>query len=290
MLAMTVPEFSRYRSLLSFQSQPALDRERRRAASDSVTLGVTPALLLLTPDPALHAPLAEGFDRLAALGRSGERAVLRDPAGHAREIYHALVLHLHLAAFSRHYETLPRDIWAACEDALQDAVLPARRVETFADIAPPPTFVAIVLWHALCLLEQSKLANRDVDVEVVDSIVHRVISRPGEQGSLHPRDEDESLDAWTYRELYGLHALANLALLRRNRAWSARVEEVAMHHLENTQPDNTTNEPWALFAFLWSAQTRSFAEQQIHDATTQGVGPVAAMLMADAANSLAAFG
>jgi len=93
--------------------------------------------------------------------------------------------------------------------------------------------------------------------------------------------------------LVGLHALARLALLRRHKTWAKRVEEIAMYHLENTQPDNATNQPWGLFAFLWSAKTRSFAEQQMHDATAHSggaVSPLAAMLLADAADCLAEFG
>src|SRR5690606_33037121 len=98
---------------------------------------------------------------------------------------------------------------------------------------------------------------------------------------------NESPDTWTYRELTGLHALANLALLRRNTAWARRVKEIAGYHLEHTQPDFTTYEPWALFAFGWTPATSDFAQQQLHDVQTHlasgGVDlTAAALLLADA--------
>ncbi len=139
------------------------------------------------------------------------------------------------------------------------------------------------------------MESRDVDAELVDAVVHTLVHNPGLELSLHPRTTEESLDAWTYRELSGLHALAALALARRNAAWSRRVEEIATYHLANTQPDHTSTQPWGIFAFLWSPKTRSFAEQQLQDVTTfgatggEGLGAFSAMLLADAADALATF-
>ena len=242
-----------------------------------VSLGVPAARLLLDDDAALHYALADGAKRLAELGRQSAQnggkicPQLVDQAGHHRDVYWPLVLHLHLSAFTLQYESLPSSLWSVCEDALADAIIPTRWIESFVGVAPAADQTAMALWSALCLLEQAVLASRDVDIELVDTVVHHMVARPGSEGALHPRNEqaggEESLDAWTYRELCGLHALANLAIARRNQTWAKRVEQIALYHLENTQPDNTTNQPWALFAFLWSPQTRSFGEQQMHDAT-----------------------
>lgn len=214
---------------------------------------------------------------------------LADPAGHVREEYHALAVHLCLAAFARRYETLSPDVWAACEQAVLDAVAPLRLVEFFQEAAPP-AMAPLVLWSALGLMQAARLLSRDVDLDIADAVVATIVDRPGHKGSLHPTHSDDTIDTWTYRELVGLHALANIALLRRNAAWIKRVREVAMHHVEHTQPDNATTQPWALFAFLWSPGTRPFAEQQMHDATVQGASPISAMLLADAADALAEFG
>ncbi|MCE9588927.1 MAG: hypothetical protein K8S99_00200 [Planctomycetes bacterium] len=291
---MSGTDFSRWREVLSRAAEPVL-RAALPGARDgaSIALAAPAALLLLGDDPALHPALAEGFRMLAGMGGAAEarhvQPLLKEPGGHSRDIYHALALHMHIAAFAKRYESLPPGVWSVCEDALPGALLPVRAVERYADVAPPPGRTGVTLWQALCVLEQAVAVSRDVDVELVDGVVHPIVSRPGPDGALHPRGEDESLDAWTYRELSGLHALANLALLRRNKTWAGHVERIAMHHVENTQPDNTTNQPWAWFAFFWSPKTRSFAEQQLHDATANGLSVVAAILLADAANALAQF-
>jgi hypothetical protein len=219
---------------------------------------------------------------------------LADGAGHTRDIYHPLAVHLCLAAFHRHYESVAPALWAAAEQALLEMVAPLRLVEHFTDARPPAALVPLILWQALGLAEQAALLSRDIDLEMVDSAVQAIVDDDGEgNGALHGLSETDSLDTWTYRELVGLHALAALALKRRNGAWAKRVEQVALFHLENTQPDNATNQPWGVFAFLWPVKTRSFAEQQLHDATAHAGGtvdPLAAMLLADAADCLAEFG
>ncbi len=317
---MTEQKFTRIRPLLVELARRGLGAVARHAVdADSVLLGVPAAQLLLDDDPALYAALRAGFEHLARLGESskaGRSPSSSEPRGHRRRIYHALVLHLHLTAFNEHYERLPGSAWGACEDRLPAAVAPARCIEDYGDVPPPADEVDSVLWHALCLLEQAQALSREVDIELIDAVVHQAISvRPPDADDataqpLGPRADGESLDIWTYRELSGLHALANLALSRRNTTWARRVEGIALHHLEHTQPDYTTTEPWGVFAFAWSDKTQTFAEQQIHDATVQAateqvpgaaatpegtcaqqapVSPVSAMLLADAAHAMGAF-
>lgn len=267
--------------------------------ADSVALGVPAARLLLTGEAALHHALVAGFRTLAGIGRSaattGLMPMMRTAMGDRRPIYHPLVLHLHLAAFEKAYEEMPAGLWSACEDAIPDAIAPSRSIETWADTPPPHDQVDQVLWHSLCVLEQASLLSRDVDVELVESVVHAALSQPGPAGALHPYESDDSPDAWTYRELTGLHALANLALRRRNQTWARRVQEVAMYHLDHTQPDYTTYEPWAVFAFAWSPATSLFADQQLHDVQTHlaaggpMTGIVPGLLLTDAAYALGQF-
>lgn len=268
----------------------------------TILLGVPAAKLLLQDDPTMYPALADGLRQLSRLGEavagSGQDALPRlvDTAGHGRDVYWPFILHLHLAAFIRRYESLPSGLWGACEEAVPLAVGPARWIETYTSEPPPPESTAVVLWSALCVCEQAVIASRDVDVEWVESVVHHVVERPGTDGALHPingitsSEQGRSLDAWTYRELCGLHALANLALLRRNQVWAGHVQRIALYHLEHTQPDNTTNQPWGVFGFLWSPKTRTMGQQQLHDAMAHSGGGqinvMAGMLLADAAASL----
>lgn len=304
---MSSADFSRYHRIVAELAQRSLAAAPEPPPSApgrpvSILHALPAARLLLADDAAHHAGLALGLSQMASLAAGppgpADSGVV-DPAGHSREVYHPFALHLCLAAFARRYESMPASLWSRCQSMAESAVAPMRLVESCAGIAPEPEQTALTLWRALALADAAVLLGRDLDMELIDAVVHAVVRRPGPEGSLHPRLAEQSLDAWTYRELTGLHALAGLALLRRNQGWARRVEEVAMHHVENTQPDNTTNQPWALFGFAWSMNTRSFADQQIHDATAHAaawgshhastVGPLAGMLLADAADALGRF-
>jgi hypothetical protein len=297
------PDFIRYRDLLRELVRTPLD-----AASGSGNLAVSTevvaiagpaARLLLNDSTDPHGLFTSSIQRLAALKTQPDRHAslrcppLTDSLNHTRPIYYALALHLQLAAYNKRYESLPMKTWGACQEGFAAALSPARQIEHHADAPPPPAITDLVLWFGLCILEFALAEQRGVDIELVDSIVHQIVHRPGPEGSLHPQIDDAhpawSLDAWTYRELCGLHALANLALIRRNSSWASRVEQIARYHLDHTQPDHVTRQPWATFAFIWPPKTRPFADQQLHDAATQGSGklnPFAALLLADAAFQL----
>ena len=148
----------------------------------------------------------------------------------------------------------------------------------------------MVLWQALCIVEQAQLLKRDIDIEWIDAVVHQVISKSGGP-PLHQRGEDESTDVWIEHEMTGLHALANLALATRNQAWSRRVQEIAMYHVGRKPAVNPAAPPWALFAFAWSPSTREFAAQcmQSIERYRGAITPLAAMLMADAAHAFGDF-
>ncbi len=116
-----------------------------------------------------------------------------------------------------------------------------------------------------------------------DDRVDACLSHPDSAGALHEMGPDESLDAWTYQELVGLHALHRLARRSGRDDWHERLRMATHYHLENTQPDNATTQPWGLPAFASFADTQCFAEQQLHDAMTQGDACVSGLLLADAA-------
>lgn len=110
---------------------------------------------------------------------------------------------------------------------------------------------------------------------------------PGE-GPLHPQGIDDAPDFWTYQELTALHAWDALAEWFDDDRARVRVAAAARWHVGHTQPDYTTYQPWALAAFGRRAETRGFAEQQLHDVETHlnlagGAGSVVAgLLLADA--------
>jgi len=113
-------------------------------------------------------------------------------------------------------------------------------------------------------------------------------------GPLLAPDAYLAIEVWAECELSALHALFRLAreagagrpdLLRRAR-------QAAAWHLEHTQPDNSTNRPWALHAFLLldsgSGEGRLYAETLLHNmaATEARSEPLSRWILADAAREL----
>ena len=79
------------------------------------------------------------------------------------------------------------------------------------------------------------------------------------------------LEVWTERELSAAHALGWLARTRRDPSLATRLDAAMAWHLENLQPDNATNHPWAVHLFLfWSDRHdnpsgRMYAETLLHN-------------------------
>jgi hypothetical protein len=69
-----------------------------------------------------------------------------------------------------------------------------------------------------------------------------------------------------------------------------RIERAMRWHLEHTQPDNATNRPWALHAFLLegSPEGRAYAGTLLHNAIAMGgtPEPLSAWILMDAAAEL----
>ena len=311
--SMSSPEFSRYRRDLEQLAATGLAAARGGSVVDEATArAVAAAQLLLRNDPDLYGSLVEGFEYLSKVGPG---RVQGDGQMSPQAVVDVLSLHLHIRAFNERYEELPPGVWSACEDRLAAVVEGAREIEVYSDVPPPPDFTDMVLWRALCLLDQTEATRRDVDVELIDGIVHQAINQPAahpagsggqseekacpERGRdfqpLRGRVGQESEALWTLRDLRGLHALANLALSRRTTAWARRVREIASYHVEHTPPEMTQTQPWALFAFAWAVPGTRFAEEQIRLVRAAGelqgtqIGPLAALLLADAVSAMRAF-
>lgn len=276
-------QFSRYRGLVSHLAGAALAAAERGApdkpGADSLMIALPAARTLLTGEA-----LAETTVTLQTLAQSAGRWVTL--TGQHRPVYDPLAAHLVMRAMAIGNQP------AAARDHL--TTLSAR-------LKPEPPrreTVALVLWQALCRMEAGDRLNDSAAVDEAVRCVERVLAdspsaTPDKAPApLHAQRTDDQLDHWTYRELSGLHALANLALHADRADWWAAVDRIVDFHMEHTQPDYTTYEPWAVHAFLRRAATRVFAEQQLHDTQTNLhiTGPDAALLpallLADAAQAM----
>jgi len=267
---------------------------RPRAGESRVSMLVArPAARRLLGEP----DAADLADTLAALASLPEGARLVDGAGHRREIYRPLVAHLLLSAWALH-----RDEAGGAERyrPAVDALLLPIAAEHEADAALPwgggdgdhAGRIAGALWRALVTLQHALLLGEvDPGLSAL-GVIRRIADTPGPGGALHAQTPDDTPDAWVYRELTGLHALYLAALVTRDAGWAVRYRQVAAYHVEHTQPDYTTYQPWALAAFAEDATTAGFAEQQLHDVQTHlavegpGGALLPGLLLADAAASL----
>lgn len=266
---------SRYRDIVAALARACLTRAAdapvlSQAAGWPVSIGAVAAGVLLGAR-AEPSALDAGLAILTEAARRHAPARFNDTFGFSRPVYHPLLIHLH-----------------------QRAAHLAGRPIPFPQLLPGATQmqsddVSLTLWWALCRYQRGDTG----DIEAVHAIVQTIVDRPGPDGSLHRRRDEDQLDAWTYRELSGLHALARLALVEGNAHWQQRVREIARHHQAVTQPDYTTYQPWAVFAFLTCPGTVLFGEQQLHDTETNlhvetpGAGLLAGLLLADAADAMA---
>lgn len=107
-------------------------------------------------------------------------------------------------------------------------------------------------------------------------------------GPLLALGERDTIETWTEGELCTLHAATRLLPI--DAWWLARATAAVQWHLEWTQPDNATNRPWAIHAFLalGGIEGRLYAETMLHNAQAGGAqgDPLVRWALADAARWL----
>jgi hypothetical protein len=185
----------------------------------------------------------------------------------------------------------PVSLVAACAQRIPDS-RPAYtwlKIVIAATHDPRPVEIALaqnasspndLLWTHLAHTLQQPPNRRSLD-----PLWSRAFAHQSPAGHLHPLTPDTLLDAFVYDELTALHAAYRSALRLRDPQKITQCRRIVEYHVANTQPDHTTAEPWALAAFAALDHTHTFAEQQLHDATTAAThqeNPVILALLADA--------
>lgn len=177
-----------------------------------------------------------------------------DSAAQSRPIYPLFVLVTAL----RLQVTVPHADWSALLHPPLMAIA-ARQASGHA---------VIDLWHAWALALGGEVLGEPAWRQASEDLWQAVFARQHPAGHLNPLTADTNLDSFVYDELTALHAAGAMAAYQANQAKLAQVHAVARYHQENTQPDNTTNQPWALATFARFDDTRAFAQQQFHDTQT----------------------
>jgi hypothetical protein len=119
-----------------------------------------------------------------------------------------------------------------------------------------------------------------------------------DSGSLLPQAGSPSIEVWTESELCALHALRWLAMRPPHAGLLDRAMSCAAWHLDNLQPDNATNRPWAVHVFIELAITGQRNDALLHAQTLIHNSQVAlgrpdimsAHILLDAADALGSGG
>ena len=225
-----------------------------------------------------------GSDRLPALA-------IIDREGHHRPAYRPLLVYTWLQAFRLVYETLPRSDFGRWEDGIRPwcDLLEAE----LGDVAWPNGAMPAALgdsaaetaWTALALHVAGKVYVRDAWIDLASHTFGKLIKTQQARGTFLEASPSDSPEAHWYHELVILHAAASYAVQAEDRTLAAAVARNATFHLNETQPDHATAQPWALFAFAWNPATRALADQILHAAQVNqpdGTHGISLMLLADA--------
>lgn len=302
-------DFSRYAAMIRTAIGTSADAtgfvpESETADSVQVERGVAfPAMLL---DPASPMRSTSAVDRLIVLSSrdSLTRIGVVDRLGHERRLYRPVLGYSWLQAFTAGYETLPRGEFGRWEEATRAWCddLEARLGEFDWPAGPIPASLgdaaAEACWTGLALRVAGKLFIRDAWTDLAGDVFGKLVKRQADGGAFLAAGGSDNPETHWYHELVILHAAASYAVQAEDRTLAAAVSRATQFHLQNTQPDHATNQPWGLFAFLWDARTRTIADGMLHgleiEAKSQSesgrLPGLTLMLLADALYCLILFG
>ena len=161
---------------------------------------------------------------------------------------------------------------------------------------PPPTIASHgaywteAAWHALA---ESACPFHDARPHAAPgraaAVFDTLIAHQTPAGHFLQPSPNDNLESWWYAELVLLHAVGTRAAVTNDAGAYRAAERAASYHLNETQPDHATSEPWAVFPFLLQPATQSLAEQLLHNASMAPPSATSLLLLADALYCLRLF-
>lgn len=190
------------------------------------------------------------------------------------------------ASDARHRRAIHQALEAYCGQRLEGRPDPSGITEALARLQPPfsaargETIAAATLRAAAVAGDPTNPAHPQAQQALAALITAQ---QPSGEFLLATRSDNPE-PHW-YHELVILHAVAAYALASNRDEPQRAVERAAEFHLNETQPDHATTEPWAVYAFVQSFDTLPLADQLIHAVQTQhpdGPDRISWMLLRDA--------
>jgi hypothetical protein len=288
-------DFARYSALIeqSLAVSPFSPEEESATALQVERGTIFPALLK-------GAPPDDRLERLIDLARnqSFARIAIVDRTGHHRPVYRALLVYSFVQSFRLTYESLPRSEFGRWEEAcrawcdLMEAELGEMRWDETATYAARGSSLTEAVWTALTLFVAGKVFVRDAFLDLASDVFGHIARLQQPNGAFLFAAPSDNPETHWYHELVTLHAAASYAVQAEDRPLAAAVQRNTLFHLEQTQPDHATTQPWGLFAFIWDPQTHPLADELLHSAQTQspaGLEGVSSILLADTLYCLRLF-
>jgi hypothetical protein len=138
------------------------------------------------------------------------------------------------------------------------------------------------IWTSLVFHVAGELLNESSWIEGSREAFINLISHQHPGGAFFQADVHANPETRWYEELITLHAVASYAVRVNEESFRRAVARNAEFHLNETQPDHATAEPWGLLAFIQYAPP--LADQVLHAMSLQypqGITGVPLLLMAD---------
>jgi hypothetical protein len=240
-------------------------------------------------------------DRLIELSTSDRltQIIVVDSSGHHRPVYRALLVYSWLAAYQLDYETLARMEFGRWEEGLRPwcDLLEAELTSIEWPAGPMPagrgSSATEAAWMALALHVAGKIFIRDAWTDLAADTFGKITRAQDASGAFLTAGGSDNPETHWYHELVILHAAASYAVRAEDRTVAGAVARNTRFHLNETQPDHATNQPWGLFAFAWNPGTRMLADDLLHNATVHAQSAassgVSLILLADALYCLNLF-
>ena len=291
----TLTEFQRYASLIEpLIAAPSFTPGTETATAVQVERGSLFPLVLS------RSPPDDRVERLIELTRAGglHRVAVIDAAGHHRPLYRPMLVYAFIQAFRTVYESLPPSEFGRWEestrafaDLLEAELGDVTWDETFT-LAARGANVADIAWTALALHAAGKVFIRDAWIDLASDVFGKITRAQQPAGPFLLAGASDNPETHGYHELAILHAAASYAVQAEDRTLAAAVERSTAFHMNETQPDHATAQPFALFSFVWNSGTRPFADQVLHAVQTNRPTPsadIASILLADTLYCLRLF-
>ena len=138
------------------------------------------------------------------------------------------------------------------------------------------------IWAGLMIHVAGTVLARPAWVDSGANMLANLCQRQQSSGAFLQATASDNPETLWYHELILLHAVASYAARSGDSSATRAAQRSAEFHLNETQPDHATAQPWGLPAFV--RYTPMLADQVLHAMATQHPGAIeglSAMLLAD---------